>query len=90
IGQNPIVLIGGIGALTAVISLIFKDAILGFVAGIQLTSNDMIRIGDWIEMPRYSADGTVTDLSLTTVKVRNFDNTITTVPAYALVSDSFI
>lgn len=90
IGQNPIVLLGGIGALTAVISLIFKDSILGFVAGIQLTANDMIRIGDWIEIPKYSADGTVIDLSLTTVKVQNFDNTISSVPAYVLVSDSFI
>lgn len=90
IGESPVVLLGGIGALTAVISLIFKDAILGFVAGIQLTSNDMIRIGDWIEMPKYYADGTVIDLSMTTVKVRNFDNTITAIPAYALVSDAFI
>lgn len=90
IGQNPIVLLGGIGALTAVITLVFKDAILGFVAGIQLTANDMIRIGDWIEMPKYEADGTVIDLSLTTVKVQNFDNSVTSVPAYALVSDSFI
>ena len=90
IGQNPIVLLGGIGALTAVITLVFKDAILGFVAGMQLTANDMIRIGDWIEMPKYSADGTVTDLSLTTVKVQNFDNSVTSVPAYSLVSDSFI
>jgi len=84
------VLLGGIGAMTAIISLIFKDSILGFVAGIQLTSNDMIRIGDWIEMPKYSADGTVIDLSLTTVKIQNFDNTVTTVPAYALVTDAFI
>lgn len=90
IGENPLVLIGGIGALTAIITLVFKDAILGFVAGIQLTSNDMIRIGDWIEMEKYSADGTVTDLSLTTVKVENFDKTITSIPAYALISDSFI
>ncbi|HAN21685.1 MAG: mechanosensitive ion channel protein MscS [Clostridiales bacterium GWF2_36_10] len=90
IGENPIVLLGGIGALTAIISLIFKDAILGFVAGIQLTANDMIRIGDWIEMPKHSADGIVIDLSLTTVKVQNFDYTVTAVPAYSLVSDSFI
>jgi miniconductance mechanosensitive channel len=90
IGQNPIVLLGGIGALTAVITLVFKDSILGFVAGMQLTANDMIRIGDWIEMPKYAADGTVIDLSLTTVKVQNFDNSVTSVPAYALVSDSFI
>ncbi len=90
IGESPLVLLGGIGAMTAVTSLIFKDAILGFVAGIQLTANDMIRIGDWIEMPKYSADGTVIDLSMTTVKVENFDKTITSIPAYTLVSDAFI
>ncbi|MHB1152162.1 MAG: mechanosensitive ion channel family protein [Eubacteriales bacterium] len=90
IGENPLVFIGGIGAFTAVTSLIFKDAILGFVAGIQLSANDMLRIGDWIEIPKYFADGTVIDLSLTTVKVENFNRTITAVPAYALVSDAFI
>lgn len=90
VGESPLVLLGGIGAMTAVTSLIFKDAILGFVAGVQLTSNDMVRIGDWIEMPKYSADGTVVDLSLTTVKVENFDKSITTIPAYAMVSDAFI
>lgn len=89
-GESPLVLLGGIGAMTAVTSLIFKDAILGFVAGIQLTGNDMIRIGDWIEVPGRSANGTVTELSMTTVKVRNFDRTITSVPAYTLVSDAFI
>ena len=90
IGESPLVLLGGIGAMTAVTTLVFKDSILGFVAGIQLTTNDMIRIGDWIEMTKFSADGTVIDLSLTTVKVQNFDNTVTTIPAYALVSDAFI
>lgn len=89
-GENPLIFIGGIGAFAAVISFIFKDAILGFAAGIQLSANDMLRIGDWIEMPEYHADGTVVDLSLTAVKVENFDRTITTVPAYALVSDAFI
>lgn len=89
IGQNPLILLGGLGALSAVILLVFQNAILGFVAGIQLTSNDMIRIGDWIEMPKYDADGFVTDIMLTTVKVRNFDNTITTIPAHAMVQDSF-
>ncbi|HKM32844.1 MAG TPA: mechanosensitive ion channel domain-containing protein [Oscillospiraceae bacterium] len=89
VGQSPLVLLGGIGAMTAVLSLVFKDSILGFVAGIQLTSNDMVRIGDWIEMAKYSADGTVLEISLNTVKVENFDKTITTIPAYALVSDSF-
>lgn len=90
LGESPIVFIGGIGAATAVTSLIFKDAILGFVAGIQLSANDMLRIGDRLELPKHNADGTVTDLSLTTVKIQNFDRTITTVPAYTLISESFI
>ena len=68
---------------------IFKDAILGFVAGIQLTSNDMVRPGDWIEMPKYGADGDVIDISLTTVKVQNWDKTITAIPTYALISEGF-
>lgn len=89
-GESPIVLLGGISAMTAVISFIFKDAILGFVAGIQLTANDMIQIGDWIELPKYLADGTVIDLSMTTVKVQNFDKTITSIPAYAMTSEAFI
>lgn len=76
--------------MTAITSLIFRDVILGFVAGIQLTGNDMVRIGDWIEVPNYSANGTVIDISLTTVKVENFDNTITTVPAYAMITNAFI
>jgi miniconductance mechanosensitive channel len=88
-GEKPTVLLGGIGALTAVFTLVFKDSILGFVAGVQLTTDDMVRLGDWIEMPKYSADGVVIDLSLNTVKVENFDRTITTLPAYALISDSF-
>lgn len=88
--ESPWVLITGLGATTAITSLIFKDAILGFVAGIQLTSNDMIRIGDWIEMPGSNADGTVIDLTIMTVKVRNFDNTITSIPAYTLISQAFI
>jgi miniconductance mechanosensitive channel len=89
IDRSPLLLLSGIGAVTAIILLIFKDSLLGLVAGIQLSSNDMLRIGDWIEMPKYDADGDVTDISLNTVKVRNFDNTITTIPAYALISDSF-
>lgn len=88
-GQNPVILLGGLGALSAVIILVFQSSILGFVAGIQLTSNDMVRIGDWIQMPKYDADGTVIDITLTTVKVQNFDKTITTIPAQAMVSDSF-
>ena len=87
--QNPLLLLSGIGALTAVFSFVFKDSILGFIAGIQLTSNDMLRIGDWIEMPKYGADGDVIDITLNTVKVQNFDKTIVSLPAYALVSDSF-
>ncbi|GIP33483.1 mechanosensitive ion channel family protein [Paenibacillus sp. J2TS4] len=89
IGESPIILLSGIGALSAVIMLIFKDSILGLVAGIQLTSNDMVRVGDWIEMPKYGADGDVIEISLNTVKVQNWDKTITTLPTYALISDSF-
>ncbi len=87
--QNPLVLLSGIGALAAVFSFVFKDTILGFIAGIQLTSNDMLRIGDWIEIGKYGADGDVVDITLNTVKVQNFDKTIVTLPAYALVTDSF-
>lgn len=89
IGESPIILLSGIGALSAVIMLIFKDSILGLVAGVQLTSNDMVRVGDWIEMPKYGADGDIIDISLNTVKVQNWDKTITTIPTYALISDSF-
>lgn len=89
IGESPLFLLSGIGALSAVVMLIFKDSILGLVAGVQLTSNDMVRVGDWIEMPKYGADGDVLDISLNTVKVQNWDKTITTIPTYALISDSF-
>lgn len=89
IGKSPIILFSGLGAMTAVLLLVFKDAILGFVAGIQLSANEMLALGDWLEMPKYGADGSVIDISLTTVKVRNWDNTITTIPAYALIADSF-
>lgn len=89
IGESPIVLFSGLGAMTAVLLLIFKDAILGFVAGIQLSANSMVSPGDWIEMPKYGADGDVLDVALTTVKVQNWDKTITTIPAYALIQDSF-
>ncbi len=88
-GKNPIYLLGGIGALTALFTLVFKDSILGFIAGILLTSNDMLRIGDWIEMPKYGADGDVLEITLITVKVQNWDKTIVTIPAYSLISDSF-
>lgn len=87
--QSPLILLSSIGALTAVFSFVFKDSILGFIAGIQLTSNDMLRIGDWIEMPKYGADGDVIDITLNTVKVQNWDKTYVTIPAYALISDSF-
>jgi miniconductance mechanosensitive channel len=87
--RSPVYLLSGLGALTAVLMLVFKDPILGFVAGIQLISNRMLKNGDWIEMPKYGADGDVLDITLTTVKVRNWDNTITTIPTYALINDSF-
>jgi miniconductance mechanosensitive channel len=88
-GRSPNLLLGGLGAMTAVLMLIFKDSILGLVAGIQLGTNQMLHIGDWIEMPQYGADGDVIDISLTTVKVQNWDKTITTIPTYALISDYF-
>jgi miniconductance mechanosensitive channel len=81
--------ITGIGAASAVIILVFKDTILGFVASIQVSINDMVRIGDWITFEKYGADGDVTEINLATVKVQNFDKTITTIPTYALISDSF-
>ena len=87
--KDPSNLIAGMGAMTAVLMLIFKDSILGFVAGIQLSTNRMVHIGDWIEMGKYGADGDVIDITLTTVKVQNWDKTISTIPAYALISDSF-
>ncbi|KPD02507.1 mechanosensitive ion channel family protein [Moellerella wisconsensis] len=89
IGKSPLILISGLGAMTAVLMLVFKDPIMGLVAGIQLSANNMLNIGDWLEMPKYGADGAVTDIGLTTVKVRNWDNTVTTIPTYALISDSF-
>ncbi|MBA2939782.1 mechanosensitive ion channel family protein [Paenibacillus sp. CGMCC 1.16610] len=89
IGESPLILLSGIGAISAVLMLVFKDSILGLVAGVQLTANDMVRVGDWIEMPKYGADGDVIDISLNTVKVQNFDKTITTIPSYTLISDSF-
>ncbi|MCS5421642.1 MULTISPECIES: mechanosensitive ion channel family protein [Psychrilyobacter] len=87
--KSPLKILSGIGAMTAVIMLIFKDAILGFVASIQLAANNMVGIGDWIEMPGQLADGDVIEINLTNVKVQNFDKTITTIPSYALVSNSF-
>lgn len=89
IDKNATSILAGLGASAAILMLIFKDSILGLVAGVQLSANDMLRPGDWITMPKYGADGDVMEVSLTTVKVRNFDKTITTIPPYALVSDSF-
>lgn len=89
LSKNPSVLIGGLGAASAILMLVFKDTIMGFVASIQLSANDMVRIGDWISMPRFNADGDVFEISLTTVKIRNFDKTISYVPPYSLVSESF-
>ncbi|HHT35146.1 MAG TPA: mechanosensitive ion channel [Bacteroidales bacterium] len=88
-GQKPGVILGGLGAASAILMLIFKDTILGFVASMQVSTNDMVRIGDWVTMPKYGADGDVIQITLTTVKIRNFDKTITTIPPYSLVSDSF-
>ena len=89
-GKSPAFVLSGLGALTAVLMLIFRDSLLGLVAGIQVAQNDMVRIGDWITMSKYNADGTVIDIALTTVKVRNFDNTVTMIPSSALISDAFV
>lgn len=89
INKSPVSLFAGLGASAAILLLVFKDTILGFVAGIQLSANDMLRSGDWITMEKYGANGTVIEVTLNAVKVKNFDNTITTIPPYALVSDAF-
>ena len=89
IGQSPSLLLGSLGAMTAILMLVFKDPILGLVAGIQLSANRMLARGDWIEMPKYGADGDVLEVALTTVKVQNWDKTITTIPTYALITESF-
>ena len=89
IDKSPKALLTGLGASAAVLMLVFKDSILGFVAGVQLSQNNMIRIGDWVQMPDSSANGTVEEITLNTVKVRNWDNTITTIPPYTLVSTPF-
>lgn len=86
---DPIVIVTSMGALTAILLLIFKDTILGFVGSIQLAANDMIRIGDWITMEKFGADGYVTEINLATIKIQNFDKTITTIPTYSFISDSF-
>lgn len=87
--KSPTALLTGLGASAAVLMLVFKDSILGFVSGVQLSQNNMIRIGDWIQMPDGSANGTVEEITLNTVKVRNWDNTISTIPPYTLISSTF-
>ena len=89
IGQSPVLLLSGVGAMTAVLMLVFRDPILGLVAGVQLSANRMVSRGDWIEMPKYGADGDVLEVALTTVKVQNWDKTITTIPTYSLITESF-
>ena len=89
LSKDPAILIGGIGAASAILMLVFKDTIMGFVASIQLSANDMVRIGDWITMGKFNADGDVIEINLTTVKIRNFDKTISYIPPYSLVSESF-
>lgn len=87
--QSPLLLLSGLGAMAAVLMLVFKDTILSLVASVQITSNDMIRVGDWIEMPKLDANGDVIDIALHTVKVQNFDKTITTIPTHRLITESF-
>lgn len=87
--KSPLGILGGIGAMSAVLLLVFKDAILGLVASIQLSANNMVAIGDWVEVPNYNANGDVIEINLQSIKVRNWDKTVTTIPIYALVSDSF-
>ena len=89
VDKSPWVFVSGVGALSAVLLLIFKDTILSLVASIQITNNDMVHVGDWVEMPKYGADGDVIDVALHTVKIQNWDKTITTIPTHTLISDSF-
>lgn len=89
LGKSPLVLLGGLGAMTAVLLLIFRDTILSLVAGIQLTSNDLIRVGDWIEMPQFEADGDVVDIALNSVRVQNWDRTFTVIPTHKFLEHSF-
>lgn len=88
--KSPFALMAGLGAMAAVLMLVFKDTILGFVASIQLSANDMLKIGDWITMSKWGVDGVVTEINLNTVKIKNFDQTITTLPTYNMVSEAFI
>jgi len=87
--RSPLLLLSGLGAMTAILLLVFKDTILSLVASVQLTAQDMVRVGDWIEMPQFGADGDVVDVQLHTVKVQNWDKTITTIPTHRLITDSF-
>lgn len=89
LGKSPAVFLSGLGALTAVLLLVFKEPILGLVAGIQLSTNDLVQVGDWIEMPSHSTDGTVVDISLTTLKVENWNQTISSIPMQSLITNSF-
>lgn len=88
-GQSPWAILGGLGALTAVILLVFRDTILSFVASIQISAYDLVKVGDWIEVPKFGADGDVIDIALHTIKVQNWDKTITVIPTYKLIEDSF-
>ncbi len=89
LGKSPLFFLSAFGAMTAILLLVFKDTILGLVASVQMSTNDMVRIGDWVEMPKFNADGDVIDINLNTVKVQNFDRTITTIPTYFFITDSF-
>lgn len=89
LGESPLYVFGGFGAVTAVLILVFRDPILGFVASVQMSAIDLVRVGDWITVEKYGADGEVTEINLTTIKVRNWDKTVTIVPSYAIVSESF-
>jgi miniconductance mechanosensitive channel len=89
IGQSPLTILAGLGAMSAVLLLIFKDSILGFVAGVMISNNDLLRIGDWMTMQKHNVDGVVIDISLVIVKVRNFDNSISMIPTYSFISESF-
>ena len=89
LGKSPLYFLSAFGAISAIILLIFKDTILGLVASVQISSNDMVRVGDWVEMPKFNADGDVVAINLNTVKVQNFDKTITSIPTYYFITDSF-
>ncbi len=89
IGKSAVGILSGIGALTAVLLLVFRDSLLGLVASVQLSANKMVQIGDWVEIPKFNANGFVTEINLQTIKVKNFDNTITSLPSYSLISESF-